>query len=82
MLLHLKVLALPAATSEAQVIPASYMRVRYKEHRTTPMPFPAKTSGFLYYHSPLGDVSPISGEVRFRSTGSADPSGHRLALPE
>jgi hypothetical protein len=48
-------------------------RLRYSTLRRSAMPFPDKTQGFMYYHNPLHDVLPISGQVRFRLTASKDP---------
>ncbi|KAK2462668.1 hypothetical protein APHAL10511_005284 [Amanita phalloides] len=48
--------------------------------------FPTDSTGFLYYHVPPPPHPPIMGGVRFRVTGSADPSsfgsGSDLLDPE
>ncbi|EIW57074.1 uncharacterized protein TRAVEDRAFT_73325 [Trametes versicolor FP-101664 SS1] len=36
--------------------------------------FPAGLKGFLYYWSPPSRITPLAGEVRFRTTSRADPS--------
>jgi hypothetical protein len=48
-------------------------RISYSWYQSF-IPFPAGTAGFLYYHNPLRDVLPMSGEVRFCITPSDDPS--------
>jgi hypothetical protein len=37
------------------------------------LPFPNRTQGFFYYHNPLRNI-PTTGELRFRTTTSNDPS--------
>ncbi|KAK7056091.1 hypothetical protein R3P38DRAFT_3385802 [Favolaschia claudopus] len=48
------------------------------------LPFPPRTSGFLYFHRPA-NAAPLEGSVRFRLTSSSSPSsfetGHDLLLP-
>ncbi|KAK7056056.1 hypothetical protein R3P38DRAFT_2850254 [Favolaschia claudopus] len=52
--------------------------------RGTHLPFPARTSGFLYFHKP-DKAAPLEGSVRFRLTSSSSPAsfetGQDLLLP-
>jgi hypothetical protein len=69
----------------SRLLPSDFINLSGRQHQPFVyfrgqdcLTFPAGTAGFFYYHNPLQDVLPMSGETRFRITPSNDPSTFAL----